>query len=88
MRKEDYAEQFLNNRKLNESEMTDAKIVLDSMPRILMMVLTSRCNLECIMCTRANPKKDLILPVDKAKQIISIFPYLEAIDWQGGKFFW
>lgn len=87
MKKECYTEEFLNNKQLNENEMASGRIVLDSLPRILMIVLTTRCNLECIMCSRGNPKKDSILLFDKVRQIISLFPYLEAIDWQGGEVF-
>jgi len=87
MEKECYTEEFINNKQLNESEIANGKIVLDSLPRILMMVLTTRCNLECIMCSRGNPRRDLTIASEKVKQIATLFPYLEAIDWQGGEVF-
>jgi len=87
MEKECYTEEFINNKQLNESEIANGAIVLNSLPRILMMVLTTRCNLECIMCSRGNPRRDLTISSEKVKQIATLFPYLEAIDWQGGEVF-
>ncbi len=87
MGKECYAEEFTNNKLLNESEIASGKIVLDSFPRVLMVVLTTRCNLECVMCGRGNPRRDSTIPYEKLKQLTGLFPYLEAIDWQGGEVF-
>jgi len=81
-----YPQAFVNNKELNKREAEEGKLFLDSKPLILMVVLTTECNLDCIMCARAN-RKGLVLPFDKAKHLIKLFPYLEAIDWQGGEVF-
>lgn len=87
MEKECYSEEFINNKQLNENEIANGAIVLNSLPRILMMVLTTKCNLECIMCSRGNPRRDSTITFEKVRQIVTLFPYLEAIDWQGGEVF-
>lgn len=78
---------FLINKDRNQKEIDSDKVVLESKPCMLMVVLTTRCNLQCIMCSRRNPNEDLTLPVESIKQIIGLFPYLGAIDWQGGEVF-
>lgn len=40
------------NSNLNRQEATAQKIVLQSMPRRLVLELTNRCNLNCVMCGR------------------------------------
>lgn len=78
---------FIENKELNEKEIETGKIRLASKPRMLMIVLTTRCNLKCIMCSRKNPSGDVTFPFAVIKQIRGLFPYLEAIDWQGGEVF-
>ena len=41
-----------SNAQLNKKEALDAKIILDSYPRRLVLELTNACNLNCIMCGR------------------------------------
>ena len=76
---------FEANRLLNDEEIRDRKTVLKSWPRELMAILTSRCNLECIMCTREVLNK--LLPEEAAMKLTGLFPYLETVDWQGGEAF-
>ncbi|MBM3245014.1 MAG: radical SAM protein, partial [Candidatus Omnitrophica bacterium] len=78
---------FIANKELNEFEIRTGKTMLDSKPRMLMVVLTNRCNLECIMCTRTSKQDERTLPFDSIKQIKDLFPYVEMIDWQGGEVF-
>ncbi len=78
---------FIKNKQLNENEIKTGEIRLTSKPRMLMVVLTTRCNLKCIMCSRKNPSGDVTLPFTAIKQIRELFPYLEAVDWQGGEVF-
>ena len=73
---------FNNNRKLNEKETKEGKIILRSKPRIFMIMLTAACNLRCIMCPR--PDSQDILPYDIFRKIESFYPYLELINWGGG----
>lgn len=77
----------MDNIELNEAERKERKIILKSKPRILMLVLTTNCNLSCIMCARTRYERNSTIPYTSIKQICSLFPYLEAIDWQGGEVF-
>lgn len=80
---------FEENRALNEKEIGLKSQVLASRPRLLMIVLTSKCNLRCIMCKRyseSETRQDT-LPFEIIKQIYGLFPYLEGINWQGGEVF-
>lgn len=79
---------FTANKELNESEMKAGKLILQSKPRMLMVVLTTRCNVECVMCSRSKLLgPDKTFAFDTIKQVKQLFPYLEAIDWQGGEVF-
>jgi len=42
----------LSNTQLNEEEMRAGATVLKSYPRRLVLELTNRCNLNCVMCGR------------------------------------
>jgi len=70
------------NKQLNEKEIKEGKIVLESKPRILMLILTADCNLRCIMCPR--PDSNYVLPYEAFEKIDCLFPYLELINWGGG----
>lgn len=49
------------------------------------MTLTTQCNLNCIMCTRARSGKFLSRQaIDKIKDVL---PYVKRITWQGGEAF-
>lgn len=63
------------------------KTVLDSKPRMLVMVLTNICNLRCIMCSRVSSHGNFTLPFEAATGIYELLPYLEDIDLQGGEVF-
>lgn len=74
---------FFENKFLNEYEIASKKVVLKSKPRNLMVVLSNRCNISCIMCLTIKNKWEL--PKERLDEIISMFPYLERIMWQGGE---
>lgn len=76
---------FQDNKQLNFQEIRDKKTVLASYPRKLNVALTTRCNLNCIMCE--SKKINWEIPENTIKKIISLFPYLERIIWQGGEVF-
>lgn len=76
------AARFLDNRALNEQEFKSGKIILKSKPRTLMIVLSARCNLNCIMCPR--PNSSYVLPPDFFRKVEPLLPYLESINWGGG----
>ncbi|MBU1998938.1 MAG: radical SAM protein, partial [Candidatus Omnitrophica bacterium] len=80
-------QEFIANKELNEIEIGMRKAILDSKPRKLVMVLTNRCNLQCIMCSRVNSGDNFTLPFELAKRIYRLLPYLEDIDLQGGEVF-
>ena len=74
---------FFRNKFLNEYEIASKKIVLESKPRNLMVVLSNKCNLNCIMCLTHREKWEL--PKKILDEIIDLFPFLERIYWQGGE---
>ncbi|MCX5778776.1 MAG: tetratricopeptide repeat protein [Elusimicrobia bacterium] len=78
-------DKFSRNRLVNELEIAEKKTILDSKPRIMLVTLTSRCNLRCVMCGKGSIIWDIS---EKHKQeIITALPYLELITWQGGEVF-
>ncbi len=77
---------FIVNRELNQAEFNQKKILLESKPIILTAIITNRCNLNCIMCSRVK-NENQTLPLDLLKQTYKLFPYLQWIDWQGGEVF-
>lgn len=85
MCKEPSNTEYIENRKLNQSEIEQRKVLLKSKIRRLMVVLTGKCNLHCIMCERKAG--DFTLPREVVWQIIYLFPYLDTIMWQGGEVF-
>lgn len=75
---------FLNKR-INEKEIAQKKLILKSYPRRCLVTLCSRCNLNCIMCEVKEAKWEI--PQKAIEEIIGLFPYFENILWQGGEIF-
>ena len=72
---------------LNEKEILEKKVVLESKPRHITVELTARCNLKCLMCgfsDVADNKK-----TDVSDSFLDFFrsniQYFERIVWQGGE---
>ena len=80
---QDYAE----NIRLNEKEIEQGRIVLESLPHRLMVLLTTRCNLGCIMCDRVKATQHFTVPFDVLKKIYVLLPYVSWLNWQGGEVF-
>lgn len=78
-------EPYFRNRLLNELEISQKKLVLSSKPRILLVTLTNRCNLNCYMCGRGDNPWELSQEI--TEQVVSYLPFLELITWQGGEVF-
>lgn len=76
---------FFKNKMLNEIEISQGKIVLESKPIGLGITLTSKCNLRCMMCDIW--KEPWEIPKKTIQEVIALFPYLERIVWQGGEVF-
>ena len=70
---------------LNELEIRGRAIELRSKPRALHVMLTSRCNLRCPFCYVDHKAADL--PDCVCRDIVSLYPYLQQITWQGGESF-
>lgn len=83
--KMNYEEMFTANKELNEKEISEGRIVLRSKPRKLVVILTTECNLKCIMCWRIQYSSNFTPGV--LEKIEILFPYLENIFWQGGEVF-
>jgi MoaA/NifB/PqqE/SkfB family radical SAM enzyme len=78
---------YLKNKELNEAELKNKKILLGSKPLTLRIILTNRCNINCIMCNLGAQKDKFTIPYEVINRIMDFFPYLERIDWQGGEVF-
>lgn len=72
---------------LNEIEILQRKTSLKSKPRKMHVLLTSACNLKCIMCY--IPKRNFVYTINEKfiKFIKKSIPYLETLTWQGGEVF-
>lgn len=76
---------FKDNMALNFQEIRERKTILLSRPRKLNVALTTRCNLDCIMCEAK--KIDWEISENTVNEIVTFLPYLERIIWQGGEVF-
>jgi len=73
----------LKNILVNESEIFNKKIILNSKPRNLIISITSRCNIKCKMCK--IPLNHWDFPKDKIHEIYNLLPTLQKIIWHGGE---
>lgn len=76
-------ETFAKNKQLNASEIQQRKTLLDSFMMNLIITLSNRCNLRCIMCEVRRVNWEI--PQQALAQITHVFPYLETVSWQGGE---
>ncbi|OGR41437.1 MAG: hypothetical protein A2X35_10540 [Elusimicrobia bacterium GWA2_61_42] len=74
---------YESNLELNDREFAEKRERLESFPVKLGVVLTTRCNLRCIMCAR-HPS-ELTLDDRAAAKLKTLFPYLSDLNWQGGE---
>ncbi len=76
---------YWHNTALNELEITEGAAELESKPRSLNMVLSNRCNIECVMCSVwDNPWE---MPERALREVSELFPTLGRLMWQGGEVF-
>jgi MoaA/NifB/PqqE/SkfB family radical SAM enzyme len=74
---------YLHNTVLNELEITRGATVLQSKPRAMSVVLSNKCNIECIMCSVWNNEWEL--PETRLREIVSLAPFMNRVMWQGGE---
>jgi MoaA/NifB/PqqE/SkfB family radical SAM enzyme len=79
-------EVFLRNKLLNEIEIAEHRPVLESKMRNLIVTLSTACNLKCVMCEWVRAKR-WELPQKTLDEVVSCFPHLERVVWQGGEAF-
>ena len=75
----------IKNIFLNEAEILQNKLILKSRPRQLQVLLTTKCNLRCVMCSVC--KANYTISEEYLKFVKDNIPYLERILWQGGEVF-
>lgn len=78
---------FEENKKKNIKELSEKRIILESRPLHLGIIVTTWCNLQCIMCPSARHSENATLFEPALLKIKDLLPYLESMDWQGGEFF-
>lgn len=77
---------FYANKALNELEIRQKKVYLESKVRVIHTTLTNRCDIKCPFCVYLNrylPGWDM--PANICEEIIQLFPYLQMCVWQGGE---
>lgn len=74
---------WFQNFILNEIEISQKKHFLESRPRGLIVSLTNKCNIRCIMCEVWNDPWDISLKT--VHDIKKILPYLQYVTWSGGE---
>lgn len=75
------------NLKLNQAEIEQGQTVLKSWPHRLMILLTTKCNLGCIMCHRVKTRDHFTVTLEALKKIYDLLPYVNWLNWQGGEVF-
>jgi MoaA/NifB/PqqE/SkfB family radical SAM enzyme len=75
----------LKNIFLNEIEILKKQTVLQSKPRQMQVLLTTNCNIKCIMCDVC--RHDMTIDESAIKLVKDYMPYLEKIMWTGGEVF-
>ena len=76
------------NRRLNELEFRERKLILSSYPRHLRFIVTNACNINCIMCRPMDTPTEFTLPEKWLDRELDRFlPYSESVFWQGGETF-
>lgn len=75
----------IRNALLNEKEIMADRVVLNSKPRRMQIILTNKCNLKCIMCN--VHETEWSFSDQKVQELKELIPYLEHIVWQGGEVF-
>ena len=74
---------FTENAVINNQEFAEGKEILKSLPTSLVVTLTTRCDINCLMCEEKPIKWEM--PDKILNEIVSLMPYLEQIIWQGGE---
>jgi len=78
-------EKKIKNILLNEYEIAQKKIILNSFPRFLQINLTTKCNLQCIMC--GVHKASFEMTDKEVDDLLYVMPYIEKLTLQGGEIF-
>jgi len=72
---------------LNEYEIAISKKSLKSYPRFAQVVITTNCNLNCVMCDKNNHDAKYELSNKILCDLIKIMPYLQKLVLRGGEVF-
>jgi MoaA/NifB/PqqE/SkfB family radical SAM enzyme len=72
LRHVDPSDRYLTNIFLNEREIAQGRTVIETRPRSLTVSLTSRCNLDCIMCEAKRLSWEM--PEKTLREVIGCFP--------------
>lgn len=80
-------DKFLNNKALNEYEISTRKEILQSKPRAMIGMIMNRCNISCRICDIWS-RPQWQEPDRVLKEIVDLLPYMEDICWQGGEVFY
>ncbi len=73
---------------LNEYEIAMSKKTLKSYPRLIQIVITTKCNLNCIMCGKLNRDGKYELSDKRFHELLQLMPYLQRLILRGGEVFY
>lgn len=74
---------FYKNAILNEYEIASGSVELKSFPRGLWLLVSSKCNISCVMCH--SNEMNFEMSENNMQKISTYFKYLEHIVWWGGE---
>lgn len=75
---------FMENQRINNQEIRERKLVLESRPTLLRLLPTLRCNNRCRMCYQDH-NQHVQLPAAFERDVLHLFPYLYDYELQGGE---
>lgn len=77
-------EDFIRNQKLNNEEIKQRRIILQSKPMLFKLVPTLKCQLRCKMCFQ-NSSAEPNLYYKFYQDFFNLLPYLYEVTFQGGE---
>jgi MoaA/NifB/PqqE/SkfB family radical SAM enzyme len=79
---------IIENQFLIDSEIQKKKAKIRSYPAWMVLGLTNRCNLKCVMCglnTETPDTEKIDMPVHRLNKVRKVYPYLTDVSLSGGE---
>lgn len=82
--KQDLIDAKLKNYIKNLNELLLGKTILASKPLSIQILLTNKCNLNCVVCNFKNYHDGTVLDSGLVENILKTNPQLITVEWSGG----